>query len=61
MFTIIYYLKIQEVQVLSQEELNKQATEQNNTETEIEDIKEDIKVVKNDEYTIKSYLIKQMM
>lgn len=39
MFTIIYYLKIQEVQVLSQEELNKQATEQNNTETEIEDIK----------------------
>ena len=38
---------------MSQEELNKQATEQNNTETEIEDIKEDIKVVKNDEYTIK--------
>ena len=34
---------------MSQEELNKQATEQNNTETEIEDIK----VVKNDEYTIK--------
>ena len=38
---------------MSQEELNKQATEQNNTETEIEDIKEDKKVVKNDEYTIK--------
>ena len=38
---------------MSQEELNKQATEQNNTETEIEDIKVDIKVVKNDEYTIK--------
>ena len=28
---------------MSQEELNKQATEQNNTETEIEDIKEDKK------------------
>ena len=38
---------------MSQEGLNKQATEQNNTETEIEDIKEDKKVVKNDEYTIK--------
>lgn len=38
---------------MSQEELNKQATEQNNMETEIEDIKEDKKVVKNDEYTIK--------
>ena len=32
---------------MSQEELNKQATEQNNTETEIEDIKEDKKVAKN--------------
>ena len=46
---------------MSQEELNKQATEQNNTETEIEDIKEDKKVVKNDEYTIKIIPNKQMM
>ena len=29
---------------MSQEELNKQATEQNNTETEIEDIKENFKI-----------------
>ena len=40
---------------MSQEELNKQATEQNNTETEIEDIKEDKKVVKNDEYNNKNH------
>lgn len=42
---------------MSQEELNKQDTEQNNLETEIEDKKEDTqeeeKVEKNDKYTIK--------
>ena len=32
---------------MSQEELNKQATEQNNTETEIEDIKEYARVHTN--------------
>lgn len=45
---------------MSQEELNKQVTEQNNIKTEIENKQEDKKVVKNDEYTIKIMsLIKQ--
>ena len=37
---------------MSQEELNKQATEQNNTETEIEDIKEKMLKKKNIYYSI---------